>query len=97
MELNRCLRVKYKGIDAGPWLGYIMDMEYGDDEMLLSNTPASDLRWARSTGTTACMIEFQAWLEDGFRLNTATLTKKCKLRLRAWRAGRRPTGRGSAA
>ncbi len=69
----------------------------GACEMLLSNTPASDLRWARSTGTTACMIEFQAWLEDGFRLNTATLTKKCKLRLRAWRAGRRPTGRGSAA
>ena len=46
MEINGGLRDKHEGVDAGPWLGTILDMEYGDDEMLLSPTGPKSKRLA---------------------------------------------------
>ena len=46
MEINEGLRDKHEGVDAGPWLGTILDMEYGDVEMLLSPTGPKSKRLA---------------------------------------------------
>ena len=37
-ELNNSVRTVNQGVDAGPCPGNIRDLEYGDDEILLSST-----------------------------------------------------------
>ena len=55
MEINEGLRQRHDGVDAGPWLGNIMDMEYGDDEMLLGETPMKAKRLVENWAELATM------------------------------------------
>ncbi len=38
MDLRDDLRQRSEGVDAGPYIGWITDMEFGDDEILLAGS-----------------------------------------------------------